>query len=242
MGQVACPEVRAAQTQGRTLKASEERPSLRPGWDVAVLCDFDGTIVLSDTIGQIYHHFADPSCSEFVQRWIRGEISTQQELRACFGTIKASRAEMESLLTTIPMDPAFPEFLGFCQKQGYRFAIVSEGLGWCVDYVLRRHGICGITVYSNEIHFEPDGFRFSFPWYHPESPLRGVSKSALVRRYQAQGDRVVFIGDGLSDTDAVEVADVVYARAKLLEYCSKRGIQAVGFSDFADLLGRWVAL
>jgi 2,3-diketo-5-methylthio-1-phosphopentane phosphatase len=177
-----------------------------------------------------------------MQKWMRGEISTQQELQACFGTIKATRTEMESLLTTIPMDPAFPDFLSLCQERGYRFAIVSDGLSWCVDHVLAQHGICGITVYSNEIHFEPDGFRFSFPWYHAESPLRGVSKSALVRRYQAQGNSVVFIGDGLSDTDAVEVADVVCARAKLLQYCSKRGIQAVGFSDLSDLLARWVAL
>jgi 2-hydroxy-3-keto-5-methylthiopentenyl-1-phosphate phosphatase len=224
------------------VKASEEKPTLRSGSDVSVLCDFDGTIVPCDTVGEIYRRFADPSCSEFVERWIRGEISTQQELQACFGTIKATRAEMESLLTRIPVDPAFPEFLGLCQKQGYRFAIASDGLSWCVDYVLRRHGICGITIYSNEIHFEPDGFSFSFPWYHAESPLRGVSKSALVRQHQAQGNSVVFIGDGSSDTDAVQVADLVYARDRLLEYCGKRGLQAVGFSDFADLLAKWVAL
>jgi 2,3-diketo-5-methylthio-1-phosphopentane phosphatase len=224
------------------VKASEEKPRLRAGPDVAVLCDFDSTIVPCETVGEIYRHFAAPSCWEFVQRWIRGEISTPQELQACFRTIKATRAEMESLLTTIRIDPAFPHFLGLCQERGYHFAIVSDGLSWCVDHILRQHGICGITVYSDEIHFEPDGFRFSFPWYHPESPTRGVSKSAIVQRYQVQGNSVVFIGDGLSDTDAVQVADVVYAREQLLEYCRKRGIQAVGFSDFADLLARWEVL
>ena len=221
------------------MRSSDDGLTTRTGPDVAVLCDFDGTIVPCETIGEIYRRFAAPSCWEFVQRWIRGEISTQEELQACFGTIKATRGEMESILTTIPIDPAFPPFLGFCQEQGYRFAIVSDGLGWCIDYILRQYGIDDVTVYANEIHFEPHGFRLSFPWYHPESPMRGVSKSAIVRRYQVEGCRVVFIGDGLSDTDAVKVADVVYAREKLLEYCRQRGIQAVGFSDLSELLAKW---
>jgi 2-hydroxy-3-keto-5-methylthiopentenyl-1-phosphate phosphatase len=222
------------------VRSSDDGLTTRTGPDVAVLCDFDGTIVPCDTIGEIYRQFAAPSCWEFVQRWIRGEISTQEELQACFGTFKATRGEMESLLTTIPIDPAFPQFLGFCQEQGYRFAIVSDGLGWCIDYILTQYGIDDVTVYANAIHFEPDGFRFSFPWYHRESPMRGVSKSAIVRRYQMEGCTVVFIGDGLSDTDAVKVADVVYAREKLLEYCRQRGIQVVEFFDFSELLAKWV--
>jgi 2-hydroxy-3-keto-5-methylthiopentenyl-1-phosphate phosphatase len=221
------------------VRADNDASTERTAPDVAVLCDFDGTIVPCDTVEMIYGRFAAPPCDELNQRWIRGEISTQEELQGCFATIKASRDDMEAALVSIGIDPAFPAFLDFCRQRRYRFAIVSDGLDWIIDFILDRHGIDGLSVYCNEVRFQPDGFRFSFPLYDPGSPLRGVSKPSIVRRYQLAGFKVVFIGDGLSDTDAVEVADVVYARATLLDYCRKQGIDAIGFSDFSDLLAKW---
>ena len=209
------------------------------GPQIAVLCDFDGTIVPCDTVELIYEGFAGPPCPELNRQWIRGEISTQEELQGCFATIKASRAELEPALASVQVDASFGKFLGFCEQQGHRFAIVSDGLDWIIDFVLERHGMSGLTIFCNEVHFEPGGLRFSFPWYDPRTPLRGVSKSAVVRRYQSEGLRVVFIGDGLTDTDAVKVADVVYARDRLLEHCRQHGIPAAEFSDFADLLDKW---
>jgi 2-hydroxy-3-keto-5-methylthiopentenyl-1-phosphate phosphatase len=52
---------------------------------------------------------------------------------------------------------------------------------------------------------------------------------------------VVFIGDGLSDLEAVHVADQVYARDELLEYCREEGIPATGFTDMEDLIQKWGA-
>ena len=49
----------------------------------------------------------------------------------------------------------------------------------------------------------------------------------------------MFIGDGLTDVEAAEVADVVYARAGLWKYCRERDIPAIEFSDLADLLTKW---
>ena len=42
---------------------------------------------------------------------------------------------------------------------------------------------------------------------------------------------MVFIGDGLSDLEAVHVADQVYARDELLEYCQEKDIPAIGFTS-----------
>jgi len=207
---------------------------------VAVLCDFDGTIALRQVIPTLYEHFAGPSCMEVVQRWMRGEVGTKEEFRICFGSITASRAEMEAVLDSVPIDPAFPRLLDFCRQRGYRFAIVSDGLRWYINYILARYGIHGLTVYANEIYFEPQGIRLAFPWYSADAPLRGVSKKGIIRRYQADGCKVVFIGDGLSDIDAVQVADVLYANDDLLAYCRKHGIPAIEFSDLSDVLAKWV--
>jgi 2-hydroxy-3-keto-5-methylthiopentenyl-1-phosphate phosphatase len=225
-----------AQAQGLTVTTHTDPPAAT---DVAVLCDFDGTIVPCDTLTLIYREFAQPPCDQLTRQWIRGEISTRQELEGCFATIKASPAQMESVLLPIPMDSAFTSFLDFCGQRGYRFAILSDGVDWVINSILERHGIGGLTIYSNELRFEADGLRVSFPFFDPESPLRGVSKPAIIRRHQAEGFKVALIGDGLTDIEAAEVADIVYARDRLLEYCRERGIEAVAFSGFADLVAKW---
>ena len=209
--------------------------------NVAVLCDFDGTATPHIVIDMLYHRFAAPCWLEITQRWSRGEISTQEEIQSCFATISATRAEMEAFLDSIPLDPGFPSLLDFCRRRGYRFAIVSDRLSWYIKYILDQHGIRDVTIYASEIRFEADRFRFSFPWYSPDTPLRSTSKSAIVRRYQAEDFEVVFIGDGLSDIDAVEVADVVYARNGLMEHCREQAIPAIEISNLSDVLAQWRA-
>jgi len=217
-------------------KKSGPGPVAQP---VAVLCDFDGTIVASQTIDELYCRFAGPSCQSYVERWRRGEISSQQELQGCFSTITATRAEMESYLDTVGIVPGFWRFVRFCQQQGYKVAIVSEGLRWSIEYVLSRHGIGPLTVVANEIRFGPDGPELSFPWHDPAYPMFGVSKATIVRRYQEQGWQVVFIGDGMTDEAAVTVADVVFARNGLLTYCRGLGINAIPFEVFDDIIAAW---
>jgi 2,3-diketo-5-methylthio-1-phosphopentane phosphatase len=206
---------------------------------VAVLSDFDGTLTPSCTIDMLYGRFAAPSWVEVTQRWERGEIGTREELETNFPTMKASRAEMELALDAVTLDPEMPALLAFCQQRDYPFAIVSDGLTWYIDYILGRHGLHDITLYASHISFEPEGLRLSFPWYDPSSPLRGVGKAAIVRRYQQQGYRVAFIGDGLSDMEVVGVADVLYAKDGLLKYCREHGAEAIEYCTLSDVLAGW---
>ncbi len=210
-----------------------------PSPAVVVLCDFDGTATPHTVINELLETFADPAWRDLAEAWERREITTPQGLPLCFSHVKATRAEMESFLATIPLDPAFPDLVGFCRKKGHGFAIASDGLSWYVRYILESHGIHDVTIYANEIAFEAHGFRLSFPWYSPETPLRGTSKVAIMRRHQAQGAKVVFIGDGLTDIEAAPVADVVYAKDGLLAYCRDEGIAALAFSTLRDVLDGW---
>jgi 2-hydroxy-3-keto-5-methylthiopentenyl-1-phosphate phosphatase len=206
---------------------------------VVLLCDFDGTATPLSVIDELFREFADPSWQELAAAWARREISTPEGIPCAFGTVKATRAEMEALLDSIPLDPALPDLIEFCQQRGYGFAIISDGLTWYIRYVLDRHGIADVPIYSNDIHFEPDGFRFSFPWYDAQTPLRGTGKMAIIQRLQADGAKVVLIGDGQTDSEAAEVADLVYATNSLLEYCRGQGIPAIAFSTLRDVIDNW---
>ncbi len=203
---------------------------------MAVLSDFDGTLTPSCTIDSLYARFAAPSWVGVTQRWERGEIGTREELTANFATIKASRAEMESMLDAVVLDPKLPALLTLCRERGYPFAIVSDGLTWYIEYILARHGLHDITSYANQVDFEPQGLQLSFPWYDPNSPLRGVDKAGIVRRYQKAGYQVAFIGDGLSDVEVVGVADLLYAKGSLLRHCRENGVEAIEYSTLTDVI------
>ena len=211
-------------------------PSVR---QVAVLSDFDGTISPRNVIRSIYEEFASGPWRLTLHRWNRGEIGTRHAMPSIFATMDASRDAMEEYLTTVSLDPAFPVLLDFCSRRGFVFAILSDGLTWYIELLLKQSGVRDVAVYANDIQFESAGYTFLFPWFQTDNPLRGTSKSAIARAYQEAGYRVVFIGDGLADTDAAEVADVVYARDVLLAYCRERRLPAMEFSSLADVLAAW---
>jgi 2,3-diketo-5-methylthio-1-phosphopentane phosphatase len=204
----------------------------------AFLCDFDGTVCPTQMMDFLYQRFA-ASGMKFAEQWGRGEISTQEEIESTFATISASREEMEAALDTIKIDPHFPAFLEFCRNHEYSFAIVSDGLEWYIDYILAKHGIRGVEIYANQIHFEGGGFRFDFPWYDDETPMRGVCKPMIVRRYKERGMKVVYTGDGMSDFEVIGVADHIFARRRLAIYAREQGVEFIEFSDCRDLLEKW---
>jgi len=206
-----------------------------------VLCDFDGTLTPFVIIDHLYETFAECGL-EYAERWERGEISTMEEMESTFATVTASREEMERELAKVDLVPGSSEFISMCQKREYSFAVVSDGLEWYIEYILRQHGITGIRIVASQIHFEPGGFRFSYPWYDSQIPLRATSKPTIIRRHQERGSKVAFVGDGTSDFEVVGVADLIYARRKLAEYCQSKGVPAIEFTDFFDLLAKWQEL
>lgn len=200
-----------------------------------ILCDFDGTLTETETMDIIYEQFA--ACgTKYAERWVRAEISTLVEIVSSFRTITATRLVMEKRLADIELIPGAIEFVQACWQKKQTFAIVSDGLRWYIEFVLEQHGLWDLKIYTNEIFFQDGRFLFSWPWYHPSTPLRGTSKSNIIRMLQQHGEEVVFIGNGHSDTDVVGVADRIYARGFLAEYCENKGVTATVFTDFHDLI------
>lgn len=205
---------------------------------IAVLSDFDGTICPTQMMTYLYEKFADVG-SKYEEQWEKGEISTQQEIEMTFETVHASRVQMEASLLEVALDPGFPNFLKLCRVREYEFAIVSDGLSWYIKYLLARDGIFDVPIFANLIHFEDEGFRFEYPWFDSSCPMRAVCKSEVIRRYKSEGTKVIYIGDGVSDYEAVGVADVIYATGNLASYCKSIGYPAKEFLNFETLLAEW---
>lgn len=205
---------------------------------IAVLCDFDGTIATDQTMDFLYTRFA--ACGmAYAHQWERGEISTPEEIRLTFTTIDADKQEMEDALEEIQFDEGFHGFLRLAEDRGYLIAVVSDGLEWYIDFILKRHGISDLPIYANRIHFNPKGFRFEFPWSHEDTPMRGVSKPNIVRCYREKAAHVVYVGDGRTDVDVIHRVDLLYAKGWLARHCKKQRVDAIEFVDWQDLISKW---
>ncbi len=207
---------------------------ISPSPRVTVLCDFDGTITPSDLADFIFRRFA--ACGLFYSRqWAQGLIDTRQEILQTFATISAGPEEIAAALAEITIDPTFPDLVDFTRQNRLELAIVSDGLDWAIEAVLKAHGVQGLPIYSNHVIFEDGRMTCEFPWYDPSTPLVGVCKPLLVRRYRQDGGQVIFIGDGRTDREAAIEADLVFARASLAQYCREQGIAALGFDNFSQI-------
>ncbi len=80
------------------------------------------------------------------------------------------------------------------------------------------------------------------PHGHPTCRLCGICKAAVVR-VPARGVRNVLIADGSTDRYGAEVADIVFARRRLLAHCERAGIPVYPFEDFEPVTAqfqRWL--
>jgi len=58
----------------------------------------------------------------------------------------------------------------------------------------------------------------------------------VIQKYRARGIKTIFIGDGVSDHEGSRVADRVYAKLSLLDFCRKNAIPAIEYTTLKDVL------
>ncbi|HMD87468.1 MAG TPA: hypothetical protein VKO18_22500, partial [Terriglobia bacterium] len=94
----------------------------------------------------------------------------------------------------------------------------------------------GSNLFASALRVEGRRHAPSFP-HSPEPCTHGCAtcKAALIRRLREDRQLVIFVGDGMSDRFAVEVADVVFAKRHLLAHCRESGIACHPFETFKDV-------
>ncbi len=196
----------------------------------AVVCDFDGTANV--------HDIADALSIRYIghDRWRRandayqaGAIPFEQLLREIFEPISASPEEVRAFaLEHARFRPGFERLLGLCRERGYPFVLASGGLDIYIRHALERlpgEVVEGLEIRANHAEYTGSGLALSFPFQHAPGACGtcGSCKGAIVKELQARGRRVVAVGDGNADRCMARVADLVFARARLLDWCRRTG-------------------
>src|SRR5699024_9434105 len=125
------------------------------------------------------------------------------------------------MLNKIEISKGFEEFYENIKRHNIPFAIISGGFNNGIIPFLKKHGINDIDVYANSINF---GDEVTLEYYHNTSDCCklgacGNCKIKHYENYKEEDNIVIFIGDGVTDRAVAGVADIVFAKDGLLDYC-----------------------
>ena len=203
-----------------------------------VFCDFDGTVSRVDVTDSLLEAFALPAWRDLEEEWKAGRIGSLECMQRQVELMRCDRRTLDAHLAQIDIDPAFPAFVAYCEERQLPLQIVSDGMDYVIKFILRRHRLGHLPVYANRLESRgSDQYTLTFPYAHKKCPMAaGTCKCHLMEMNWQDGYPALMIGDGASDFCAAQKADMVFAKAKLCDFCRNQGIQYQKFDDFREVL------
>ncbi len=203
-----------------------------------LLCDFDGTIVTIDTCEFLLDTFVKEDWRTFNTFLERGEITLEECTRKQLSMLNISEeGALKTLEKVTSFRPHFTELVDYCDTLGMRFIVASGGLDFVIKHFLRIKGLeKRVRVYSATSRITRDGIELSFPELVYCTSLD--FKEDLVKQYNKQGFKTIYVGDGLSDFNAVRRADFLFVikDSRLAELCKRKNILHHEITDFQEII------
>ncbi len=203
-----------------------------------IQCDFDGTVTVNNLSLLLRERFADNHWRAIEADYLAGRLTVEESNRRQYHLITEPRGVLQSfVLQNIGVRPGFPDFVQHCHASGLRLAIVSSGLDFYIETVLKSIGLPTMEVYCARSVFGQNGIGVQY--IDPNGyPVTDGFKQRCFVWLRDQGGPVTYIGDGLSDLDTAIVADHVFATGHLQRLLEKEAILHYPFSTFAEIWSR----
>ena len=205
--------------------------------------DFDGTITQKDVTDAILEKFAGGRWLDIERQWRAGRLGSRDCLLAQMALVRASRDELDNLIDSIQVDEGFSLLLEVCARHNIAAHIISDGFDYCIRRVLERpqlqlsNLLRSVRICSSHLEIDEHGrLHTGFPYFN-QTCAHGCAtcKPAVMRLLNRSGAPAIFIGDGLSDRYAAEVASLVFAKDSLAAYCREQGIEYVPFDELDEV-------
>ena len=182
--------------------------------------------------------------SEVIRQFENQQIGAREcFVRECELIRNFDIVRFNDLIDKQRLDPKFLDFTEFCRLNSISLTILSEGMDYYIDRILKKNGL-DIPFYSNKIVFSDDrsSFKLEFPYSDSDCIKCGTSKRNIMMNSTGDDEISVFIGDGFSDACVVNYADIVFAKKSLASYCWKNNITYFDYQTFGDILKKLLKL
>ncbi len=204
---------------------------------IVVISDFDGTITTKDSLVEILDRFATPEWHKVARLVKNGSMGTRVGLKKEMGLCSVTKKEYISfILKNITIDRTFKKFLYFCEKNKIKFLIVSGGFTLNIRTLLKKYAIKA-QYYGNSITFRGNAVKVRFPYKDKDCSTCSHCKAPYVTLYNKRKYFTVYVGDSVTDRCPAKVADLVFAKHDLAEYCGENKINYVPYETFGDIQG-----
>ncbi|MEP7342941.1 MAG: MtnX-like HAD-IB family phosphatase [Acidobacteriota bacterium] len=201
-----------------------------------IFSDFDGTITEKDTLIFLTTNLGGGAqLVEAIGRLLTdGTLSLSEGIAAEMRSIRKPFADAEKLLREqVRIDPGFAPFARWCEAKQIPLTVLSAGFHQLIDLFIHGEEFPNLEILANTL--KPDEQRGWQCVFRDKTP-EGHDKAAALRQARKRGEYTIFIGDGHSDRAAAEVADEVFAKHSLAEYCRQRGINCHEYQTFDEVL------
>lgn len=205
---------------------------------IVVLCDFDGTIVETDTAEFALANFATGDWRIFDEQLERGEITIEECMQKQFVLVRVSRRQiLRAIERVTEFRLGFGEFVEHCKVRRIPLIVISAGLDFCIKHILRTRGLQShLQIYCPKAKCTKNGIQFTFS----EFLEKGAAdfKESLVKYHKRRGKKVIYVGEGLSDYNAARSADFsfVIKGSKLAELCRREALPHKEICDFHEII------
>jgi len=208
-----------------------------------VLVDFDGTITKKDVGALLFNSFSKEESKTIVSEWLEGKISSKECLQKECELIEITKKQLKNFALSQKIDENFPDFVDLCKQGspksgsvGMDLVILSDGLDYYIRLILKKYHLEDIPFYSNLLRFAGKKLVPEFPYYDRGCGNCGNCKKYHLKNLRRPKQKVVYIGDGLSDKCAIGEADFVFAKNDLKSFCEKEKKSYFEFKDFRDVI------
>jgi 2-hydroxy-3-keto-5-methylthiopentenyl-1-phosphate phosphatase len=207
--------------------------------NLKIFCDFDGTVTQNDVWIASVSSFIKKNerWHDLASKFEKGEIGTREFIvNECSMVEDFDLVKFNEIIEDQKIDPYFKDFLGFCEKNSIQVIILSEGMDYYIDKVLKKHGI-DTPYFANKIVFseKKKSIGLGFPYLDSECLKCGCCKRNLLLNMTGDDEISIYIGDEFSDGCAAEYADIVFAKKTLASYCWKNNITYFEYMNFLDI-------
>jgi 2-hydroxy-3-keto-5-methylthiopentenyl-1-phosphate phosphatase len=207
---------------------SKQQPTL-------VQCDFDGTVTIGDVSFQILDEFTGNGWRELFQEYMQGKMTVNHFNAAAFSRVKADKETLGRFVCQkAVIRPGLPEILKACRERDFRFVIVSNGMIFYIDAILKMLGLNGLEFVAARSNFKPEGVE---AWYEgPDGkPIEDGFKEAYTRDFLKQGYRIIYIGNGTSDFAPARLCSYIFSIDNLTVACKEAGVAHTPFTDLHEV-------
>ncbi|KAJ2997415.1 hypothetical protein HDV02_005544 [Globomyces sp. JEL0801] len=205
-----------------------------------IFSDFDGTITTQDTgvilidLGMGYE-----GRKALDAQVLNGTLQFRNALDVMWKSVNLSWEDAMKELDNVELDPHFLSFYLWVKDQQFPFTILSSGLIPIVEHFMKRDvgKNDSFKIHANEVTIHQTHWELT----HVDDSPYGHDKGTHLRRARKDlndEEKIVFIGDGISDLSAAMEADIVFAKkGKDLEtWCIKKNIKYVPWENFSTIL------